>query len=264
MKLFLGCSNNNQKIGLECDYHINNGITIIGKNNVYTNTLADLLALQIAQQGDFVFFIDRPGNTIINNMNDYGFDESTIEKMVYESNSINALSYDKDKHEIYIDNDQRHIFSLCNDDLETAISDFLSFKENVKEEWVILVLHSASELERKVDKPFYNLMKRMNNLKIIVISVYESLDDLKGVHNSIVNKADIKMLFTVPESDDIEKYAVANRIKSSSEFRDIILDQEDYEFIMIGKLEDADGEYSNGRFIQIGIPDDEDIVNLIS
>ena len=57
-------------------------------------------------------------------MRDYGFDEEVIEEMVYETNNLNEITFDEDIQEIYVENDDRKIFSLYGDDIEELLIKF--------------------------------------------------------------------------------------------------------------------------------------------
>ena len=67
-QVFLGYDKNGNKVGLEYSNHLSAGLTIVGKNTLWTSTLADLIALQFAEKNRIVFFIDEEGHTVVNNM----------------------------------------------------------------------------------------------------------------------------------------------------------------------------------------------------
>ena len=263
-QIFLGYNQDGKKIGLYNERNLNAGITIIGKNTQWTSKLADLIALQLSEKNELVFFIDETGSTIVNNLRGYGFDGETIEEMVYETDNIHDLIFDEDVQEIYLENDSRKIFSLCGNDIEEILSAFLKAKKSVKDRLVYLVLHTTGEFERKVNTPFYELMKKVDKLNVIVISVYESFDDLKGRYSSIVNKSDIKMIFNEYSTDAGKMFAIQNNIKPSSEFGELVFSQKEDQFILTGILKDIEGNDKNGRFIQLKLPGDEGIIELFT
>lgn len=263
-QIFLGYGKDGRKIGLYNEQNIKSGITIIGKNTQWTATLADLIALQLSEKDEPVFFVDEKGSTIVNNLRDYGFDEDKIEEMVYETDNIHDLVFDEDVQEIYLENDSRKIFSLYGDNIEYILSAFFEAKKSVKDKLVYLVLHTAGEFERKVNKPFYELMKRVSKLNVIVISVYESFDDLKGRYSSIVNKSDVKMIFNEYSTDAGKMFATQNNIKPSYEFGELVFSQKEDQFILTGILKDIEGNDENGRFIQLELPSGEEIVELFT
>lgn len=263
-QIFLGYGKDGKKVGLYIEQNLKSGITIIGKNTQWTSALADLIALQLSEKDELVFFIDETGSTIINNLRDYGFDEEKIEDIVYETDNIHDLVFDEDVQEIYLENDNRKIFSLYGDNIEYILSAFLEAKKSVKDKLVYLVLHTAGEFERKVNKPFYELMKRVSKLNVIVISVYESFDDLKGRYSSIVNKSDVKMIFNEYSTDAGKMFAIQNNIKPSSEFGELVFSQKEYQFILTGILKDIEGNDINGRFIQLELPGGEEIAKLFT
>ena len=230
------------------------------KNTLWTSPLADLIALQFSEKNAIVFFIDEEGHTIVNNMRNYGFDEEVIEESVYETNNLNEIIFDEDIQEIYIENDDRRIFSLYGNNIEKLLIDFLEAKKKVLEKEVFLVLHTAGAFERKVSSPFYKLMKDMIKLNIIVVAVYQGAGELRGRNHDIVNKSDIKMIFNEGSAEFAEQIAKQNYLKPYSEFGELIFKQAKEQFILTGILEDDDGNESNGRFIQLELPDDDEIV----
>lgn len=259
-QIFLGYDKNRNKVGLEYGNHLFTGLTIVGKNTLWTSTLADLIALQFSEKNAIVFFIDEEGHTIVNNMRNYGFDEEVIEESVYETNNLNEIIFDEDIQEIYIENDDRRTFSLYGNNIEKLLIDFLEAKKKVLEKEVFLVLHTVGAFERKVSSPFYKLMKDMIKLNIIVVAVYQRAGELRGRNHDIVNKSDIKMIFNEGSAEFAEQIAKQNYLKPYSEFGELIFKQAKEQFILTGILEDDDGNESNGRFIQLELPDDDEIV----
>lgn len=219
-----------------------------------------MIALQFAEKNRIVFFIDEEGHTIVNNMIDYGFDEEVIEEMIYETNNLNEITFDEDIQEIYVENDDRKIFSLYGDDIEELLIYFLEAKKKVSEKEIILMLHTAGVFERKVSSPFYKLMKDMIKLNIIVIAVYQGAGELRGRNHDIVNKSDIKMIFNEGSAEFAEQIAKQNYLKPYSEFGELIFKQTKKQFILTGILKDDEGNESNGRFIQLELPDNNEIV----
>ena len=193
-------------------------------------------------------------------MRNYGFDEEVIEESVYETNNLNEIIFDEDIQEIYIENDDRRTFSLYGNNIEKLLIDFLEAKKKVLEKEVFLVLHTVGAFERKVSSPFYKLMKDMIKLNIIVVAVYQRAGELRGRNHDIVNKSDIKMIFNEGSAEFAEQIAKQNYLKPYSEFGELIFKQVKEQFILTGILEDDDGNESNGRFIQLELPDDDEIV----
>lgn len=263
-QIFLGYDKNGNKVGLEYGNHLFTGLTIVGKNTLWTSTLADLIALQLSEKNAVVFFIDEEGHTIVNNMRNYGFDEEVIEEMVYETSNLNEITFDEDIQEIYVENDDRRIFSLYGDDTEKILTYFLEAKKKVSEKEIFLVLHTAGAFERKVSSPFYKLMKDMVKLNIIVIAVYQGAGELRGRNHDIVNQSDIKMIFNEGNAEFAEQIAKQNYLKPYSEFGELIFKQAKEQFILTGILEDAEGNESNGRFIQLELPDDDEIIQTFN
>ena len=193
-------------------------------------------------------------------MRNYGFDEEVIEESVYETNNLNEIIFDEDIQEIYIENDDRRTFSLYGNNIEKLLIDFLEAKKKVLAKEVFLVLHTVGAFERKVSSPFYKLMKDMIKLNIIVVAVYQRAGELRGRNHDIVNKSDIKMIFNEGSAEFAEQIAKQNYLKPYSEFGELIFKQAKEQFILTGILEDDDGNESNGRFIQLELPDDDEIV----
>lgn len=263
-QIFLGYDKNGNKVGLEYSNHLSAGLTIVGKNTLWTSTLADLIALQFAEKNKIVFFIDEEGHTVVNNMRDYGFDEEVIEEIVYETDNLNDIVFDEDIQEIYVENDDRRIFSLYGDYIEKLLIYFLEAKKKVLEKEIILVLHTAGAFERKVSSPFYRLMKDMAKLNIIVISVYQGAGELRGRNHDIVNKSDIKIIFNEGSAEFAEQIAKQNYLKPYSEFGELIFKQAKEQFILTGILKDDEGSESNGRFIQLKLPSNDKIAQIFN
>lgn len=263
-QVFLEYDKNGNKVGLEYSNHLSVGLTIVGKNTLWTSTLADLIALQFAEKNKIVFFIDEEGHTIVNNMRDYGFYEEIIEEIVYETDNLNDIVFDGDIQEIYVENDDRRIFSFYGDDIEELLTCFLEAKRKVSEKEIILVLHMAGAFERKVSSPFYKLMKDMIKLNIIVIAVYQGAGELRGRNHDIVNKSDIKIIFNEGNAEFAEQIVKQNYLKPYSEFGELIFKQAKEQFILTGVLEDDEGSESNGRFIQLKLPSNDEIAQIFN
>ena len=149
---------------------------------------------------------------------------------------------------------------MYGNNIEKLLIDFLEAKKKVLEKEVFLVLHTVGAFERKVSSPFYKLMKDMIKLNIIVVAVYQRAGELRGRNHDIVNKSDIKMIFNEGSAEFAEQIAKQNYLKPYSEFGELIFKQAKEQFILTGILEDDDGNESNGRFIQLELPDDDEIV----
>ena len=107
-------------------------------------------------------------------------------------------------------------------------------------------------------------MKDMIKLNIIVISVYQGAGELRGRNHDIVNKSDIKMIFNEGSAEFAEQIAKQNYLKPYSEFGELIFKQAKEQFILTGILKDDEGSESNGRFIQLKLPSNDEIAQIFN
>lgn len=71
----------------------------------------------------------------------------------------------------------------------------------------------------------------------------------------MMNQSDIKLIFKLTDRKDAEDVAKSDELKPPGKFIEKIRKLAKHRCLVIGNLEDSDGELENDRFVEVTVPE---------
>lgn len=163
--------------------------------------------------------------------------ENALELMVEEKQ---ILLFEKNKY----DSDIEEFLTLLYD----------TVTENEKLS-IFLIIDEVHELDYKKGSPLYHIMEKGRGNGISLISIFQGSHETKPKQYSMMNQADIRLIFKLSDKDDAKSVTESNGLKPPGKFVEKIGGLRKRHCLVIGSLEDDEGELLNDRFIRVTIPD---------
>lgn len=96
-------------------------------------------------------------------------------------------------------------------------------------------------------------MGRRNGISLI--SIFQGPHQTKPKQYSMMNQSDIKLIFKLTDHKDAEDVAKSDALKPPGKFIEKIRKLAKHHCLVIGNLEDSDGELENDRFVEVTVPE---------
>ena len=120
---------------------------------------------------------------------------------------------------------------------------------------IFLVIDEVHELDYKKGSPLYNIMEKGRGNGISLIGIFQGPHETKPKQYSMMNQADIRLIFKLSDRVDAKNVAESNGLKPPGKFVEKIGSLKKRHCLVIGNLEDDNSELLNNRFIEVTIPD---------
>ncbi|MBR7084572.1 MAG: DUF87 domain-containing protein, partial [Oscillospiraceae bacterium] len=120
---------------------------------------------------------------------------------------------------------------------------------------IFLVIDEAHDLDFKKGSVLYNIMEKGRGNGISLISIFQGPHETTPRQYSMMNQAELKLIFRLSDKIDAHKVAEADSLKPLGEFAVKMMNLKKKKCLAIGSLESDDGELYSGRFIEITITD---------
>ena len=103
--------------------------------------------------------------------------------------------------------------------------------------------------------PLYLIMEMGRRNGISLISIFQGPHQTKPKQYSMMNQSDIKLIFKLTDHKDAEDVAKSDALKPPGKFIEKIRKLAKHHCLVIGNLEDSDGELENDRFVEVAVPE---------
>lgn len=120
---------------------------------------------------------------------------------------------------------------------------------------IFLVIDEVHELEYKKGSPFYQIMEKVRGNGISLISIFQGPHETMPKQYSMMNQADVRLIFNLSDQNDAKSVAEADGLKPPGKFVEKIRNLKKRHCLVIGRLEDDRNELTNNRFIEVEISD---------
>ena len=88
-----------------------------------------------------------------------------------------------------------------------------------------------------------------------MISIFHGPHETKPKQYSMINQADLKLIFKLNDFDDAQGVTGSNMLKPPGLFSERLMNLKKRSCLVIGNLENSDGELMNKRFVGVKIAD---------
>lgn len=120
---------------------------------------------------------------------------------------------------------------------------------------IFLVIDEVHELNYAKGSPLYLIMEMGRRNGISLISIFQGPHQTKPKQYSMMNQSDIKLIFKLTDHKDAEDVAKSDALKPPGKFIEKIRKLAKHHCLVIGNLEDSDGELENDRFVEVAVPE---------
>ena len=120
---------------------------------------------------------------------------------------------------------------------------------------IFLVIDEVHELDYRKGSPLYNIMEKGRGNGISLIGIFQGSHETKPKQYSMMNQSEIRLIFKLGDQRDAEYVAKSNELKPPGKFIEKIRNLKKRHCLVIGSLENIDGELENNRFIEVAVPD---------
>lgn len=120
---------------------------------------------------------------------------------------------------------------------------------------IFLVIDEVHELNYAKGSPLYLIMEMGRRNGISLISIFQGPHQTKPKQYSMMNQSDIKLIFKLTDRKDAEDVAKSDELKPPGKFIEKIRKLAKHHCLVIGNLEDSDGELENDRFVEVTVPE---------
>ena len=120
---------------------------------------------------------------------------------------------------------------------------------------IFLVIDEVHELDYRKGSPLYNIMEKGRGNGISLIGIFQGSHETKPKQYSMMNQSEIRLIFKLGDQRDAEYVAKSNELKPPGKFIEKIRNLKKRHCLVIGSLENIDGELESNRFIEVAVPD---------
>ena len=127
----------------------------------------------------------------------------------------------------------------------------MSFRQQTEH---LLVIDEIHELNYGKGSALCHIMEKGRGNGISLISILQAPHELKPKQLSILNQASVKLIFGLNDGDDARACAEKIGVKPYYRFMEVFGEMPKRNCLVVGALEDSDGELRPKRFSKVQIP----------
>ena len=235
----------------------NTHLMINGRSGMGKSTAVNLIVRELYAKHERIAYIDFSRSDTPEKLKQSGFDEQFQKKHIIRYSIADCL---KDNSSLLRESitisDKIIVFEA--DQYDKHIETFLSllYQEVARNSTsrIFLVIDEVHDLDYKKGSALYNIIEKGRGNGISLIGIFQGPHETQGKQFSMMNQAEVKLIFKPSDHNDSQKIAEANSLKPHGEFSIHMDSLRKRHCLVIGNLESEDGELQNSRFIEIEIP----------
>lgn len=232
-----------------------NGISGMGKS-----TTVNLIVKKLLEKNKNIVYVDFSHSAAPEHLEKCGIDKEFQDnnifrvdiKSILENHSEleNVLDFMVEDKKILLFENKKHSSDV--EDFLMLLYDTIAENSTLS---IFLVIDEVHELKYKKGSPLYHIMEKGRGNGISLISVFQGPHETMPKQYSMMNQADIRLIFNISDQNDAKNVAEADGLKPPGKFVDKIRNLKKHHCLVIGRLEDDRNELVNNRFIEVEIPD---------
>ncbi len=235
----------------------NKHILIIGDSGTGKSTAGNLIVASKYKQGENIIFVDFSNSNSEVKMLSHGFDRSFYDAHVRRI-ELESIKNKDDLLLILWEMQESHIIPVFyttkyGDQTETFLE--LLYDQIVADETLsaTLVIDEIHELNYGKGSALCHIMEKGRGNGISLISILQAPHELKPKQLSILNQASVKLIFGLNDGDDARACAEKIGVKPYYRFMEVFGEMPKRNCLVVGALEDSDGELRPKRFSKVQI-----------
>lgn len=231
-----------------------NGISGMGKS-----TAVNLIIKKLFEKNKNIVYVDFSRSAISERLEKSGIDREFQDKNVLRIDMEQVLENPSELEEAldFMVEDKK-ILLFESKKYSRDVEDFLMLLYDTVAEnstlSIFLVIDEIHELDYKKGSPLYQIMEKGRGNGISLISIFQGPHETMPKQYSMMNQADIRLIFNLSDQNDAKSVVEADGLKPPGKFVDKIRNLKKRHCLVIGRLEDNRNELANNRFIEVEIP----------
>lgn len=232
-----------------------NGISGAGKS-----TAVNLIVKELFSQNQNIVYVDFSRSDTPERLERNGFDRDFQENNMTRIN-IDSVLENSGELETALDImiQEKQILLFEKEKYDKTVEEFLTLLYDMVTAdstlSIFLVIDEVHELDYHKGSPLYNIMEKGRGNGISLIGIFQGSHETKPKQYSMMNQSEIRLIFKLGDQRDAEYVAKSNELKPPGKFVEKIRNLKKRHCLVIGSLENIDGELENNRFIEVAVPD---------
>lgn len=239
---------------------VNKHMIVNGSSGSGKSTAVNLIIRELFNKNHNIVYVDFSHSDTPEQLEKSGIDRAFQDKNIFRIDIESVLKDNselEDALNLMVDEHQILLFETekCNSNTEdflTLLYDTIAKNSTLS---IFLVMDEVHELDYKKGSPLYHIMEKGRGKGISLISIFQGTHETKPKQYSMMNQADMRLIFNLSDRNDAGSVVESNGLKPPGKFVDKIGTLKKHHCLVIGKLEDNNNELLNGRFIEVAIPD---------
>ena len=260
-RIFVGTDEQSRKVFLSPNHpNLNNKhIQIIGDSGSGKSTAGNLIVREKYEHGENIIFVDYSNSNSKSKMLTHGFDETFYDQHIKEFD-IESNMTEETIQPILSKMQTNRIIPLFhtekyNDIVEIFLNllyDLIIADESLT---VTLVIDEIHELDYGKGSALCHIMEKGRGNGLSLISILQAPHELKPQQLSRLNQASVKLIFGLNDGDDADRCIEKVGLKPKYKFVELLGDMPQRTCLVVGQLEDINGELKPKRYTEVQIPE---------
>ena len=238
----------------------NTNVLVNGNTGMGKTTAVNMIVKQLFNKGKHIVYVDFSNSNSIEQLEKTGFDKSFQDKFFYRTQISKCLD-DEGKLKEAIERLKSDNLILVfesekyGEDTELFLSVLYDMIKVDPALSIFIVIDEVHNLEYKKGSAIYTIVEEGRKNGVSLISIFHGPHETKPKQYSMINQADLKLIFKLNDFDDAQGVTGSNMLKPPGLFSERLMNLKKRSCLVIGNLENSDGELMNKRFVGVKIAD---------
>jgi len=230
-----------------------NGISGMGKS-----TAVNLIIKKLFENNKNIVYVDFSRSATPEHLEKNGIDKEFQERNILRVDMKSVLENHSELENVLdFMVEDRKILLFENKKYSSDVEDFLMLLYDTVTEnstlSIFLVIDEVHGINYKKGSPLYHIMEKGRGNGISLISIFQGPHEIMPKQYSMMNQADVRLIFNLSDQNDARSVAEADGLKPPGKFVEKIRNLKKRHCLVIGRLEDDRNELANNRFIEVEI-----------
>ena len=234
----------------------NTHLMVNGTSGAGKTTAVNMIVKKLFEKGKHIIYVDFSNSNSKEQFEKTGFDKQFQDKNCYHSQIKECLSDEGNLNDaIELLKSDNPILIFESDKYDKDTETFMSMLyDKIKADTtldVFLVIDEVHKVEYKKGSAIYTIIEEGRKHGVSLISIFHGPHETKPKQYSMMNQAELKLIFKMKDQNDAQDAVDANTLKPPGRFTEKVMMLKKGNCLVVGNLESADGELMERRFVKI-------------